>query len=203
MDGTKFWEITDNAATFYNTSVTVIAIESSCGGFTPPPVPPVPPTPPTIYGQYLDCDGGDAVAYVSGPSGTTFPNVLKISGICYEYSTLGGSTGADYTNYDDFTSCSLCQGTTPTPPTPPPSPPTPSCFAINNVSTGSSALSACNAFRSETMYFDASSLCQATAFYRTNDSCGSLAAATYVSDGSYSRQWFGNYFGSCELCQQV
>jgi len=202
MDGTKFWEITDAASTNYNVSVTVVEIQSSCGGFAPPPVPPSPPTPAIVYAQYLDCDGSDAIAYVSGPTGTTFPNVLKISGICYQYSTLGGATGADYTNYDDFTSCSLCEGTTPTPPTPPPSPPTPTCFAVNNMSTGSSALSACNAFRSETMYFDASSLCQATAFYRTNDSCGSLAAATFVSDGSYSRQWFGNYFGSCQVCLQ-
>ena len=201
-DDSKYWEIIaiDVASSTYN--VTTTAIQGSCGNFTPPPTPtpPTPPTPPIIYGQYLACDGGDVVAYVSGPSGTSFPNVLKISGICYEYSTLGGSTGPLYSNYDDFASCSLCQGTTPTPP--PPSPPAPTCFAINNISTGNSATLACNPFRSETMYFNNSSFCQASNFFRTDSNCGTSVADTYVANGSYYRQWSNGQFGPCLLCQQ-
>ena len=205
FDTNKYWEIIDDNAPTYNSEAQVQEVRFNCSGFTPPPSPPTPPTPPTpaiVYAQYLICDGNDAVAYVSGPTGTTFPTVLKISGICYEYSTLGGATGADYTNYDSFASCSLCEGTTPTPPTPAPSPPTPTCFAINNISTGSSASLACNPFRFETMYFNNSSFCQASNFFRTDANCNTSVADTYVSNGSYSRQWSNGQFGPCLICEQ-
>jgi len=126
--------------------------------------------------------------------------VLKISGICYEYSGLGGSSGPLYSNYDDFASCSLCEATVPSPP--PPSPPTPTCFAINNMSTGSSATLACNPFRFETMYFNNSSFCQASNFFRTDANCSTQPADTYVSNGTYYRQWSNGQFGSCQICQQ-
>jgi hypothetical protein len=205
FDGTKYWVITNANANFYDSQVTFIAIQSSCGGFQPAPTAPIPSPPPqptTVYAQYLICDGNDVVAYVSGAFGTTFPNVLKISGICYEYSTLGGSSGPDYTNYDDFNSCSLCEGSTPTPsPTPPPSP---TCFAINNIGVNiSSAQNACNSPRRETHYFNNSSLCQATVYYGTNSSCSpAYGAPLYVADGSYSRYWSGSSFSACEICQQ-
>lgn len=203
FDVNKSWEIIDDNASTHNSEATLDQVANDCTGFSPPPVPPTPPTPtppPTIYGQYLDCDGFDNVAYVSGPSGTTFPTVLKISGICYEYSSLGGSTGALYSNYDDFASCSLCQATVPSPP--PPSPPTPTCFAINNMSTGSSATLACNPFRFETMYFNNSSFCQASNFFRTDANCSSSPADTYVSNGTYYRQWSNGQFGPCIICEQ-
>ena len=203
-DDSKYWEIVGADQTQgSNYTVTYVTIQSSCEGFTPPPTPPAPtppPVPPIIYGQYLACDGADDVAYVSAPSGTTFPNVLKISGICYQYSSLGGSSGALYTNYDDFTTCFDCQQSVPSPP--PPSPPTPTCFAINNMSTGSSATLACNPSRYETMYFNNSSFCQASNFFRTDANCGTSVADTYVSNGSYYRQWSSGQFGPCLICQQ-
>ena len=203
-DDSKYWQIIVVDVASSTMDVTTTAIQSSCGGFTPPPVPPVPPTPTTVYAQYLECDGLDNVAYVSGPSGTTFPGSLKISGICYAYSTLGGSSGADYTNYDSFGNCAECEADTPTPPTPPPSPPTPTCFAINNIGVDiSSAQNACNTARRETHYFNNSSLCQATVYYGTNSSCSSAyGASLYIADGSYSRYWSGSSFNSCEICQQ-
>ena len=156
FDGSRCWEVTAIGGTSYcNVTTTEIGICGTLTNCSPPPTPPTPtpPTPPpTIYGQYLDCDGNDNITYVSAPSGTTFPAVLKISGICYEYSGLGGSSGPLYSNFDDFASCSLCEATVPSPP--PPSPPTPTCFAINNMSTGSSATLACNPTRFETMYFN-------------------------------------------------
>ena len=203
-DDSKYWEIVGADQTQGSTyTVTYVQIESSCAGFAPAPTPtptPTPPTPPIIYGQYLACDGADDVAYVSAPSGTTFPNVLKISGICYQYSSLGGSSGALYSNYDDFTTCFDCQQSVPSPP--PPSPPTPTCFAINNISTGSSATLACNPTRYETMYFNNSSFCQASNFFRTDANCGTSVADTYVSNGSYYRQWSSGQFGPCLICQQ-
>ena len=203
-DDSKYWEIVGADQTQGSTyTVTYVQIESSCAGFAPAPTPtptPTPPTPPIIYGQYLACDGADDVAYVSAPSGTTFPNVLKISGICYQYSSLSGSTGALYSNYDDFTTCFDCQQSVPSPP--PPSPPTPTCFAINNMSTGSSATLACNPSRYETMYFNNSSFCQASNFFRTDANCGTSVADTYVSNGSYYRQWSSGQFGPCLICQQ-
>ena len=206
FDGSRCWEVTALGDTSYcNVTTTEIGICGSLTNCSPPPAPPVPPVPPVpavVYAQYLDCDGFDAVVYVSGPSGTTFPNVLKISGICYQYSTLGGSTGALYSNYDDFASCSLCQATTPTPPTPPPSPPTPTCFAINNMSTGSSPTLACNPLRFETMYFNNSSFCQASNFFRTDANCSNSVADTYVANGSYYREWSNGQFGPCLICQQ-
>ena len=202
FDVNKSWEIIDDNAQTHNSEATLNQVANDCTGFSPPPTPtpPTPTPPPTIYGQYLDCDGSDNVAYVSGPSGTTFPTVLKISGVCYEYSGLGGSTGPLYSNYDDFTSCALCQATVPSPP--PPTPPTPTCFAINNMSTGSSATLACNPFRFETMYFNNSSFCQASNFFRTDANCSSSPADTYVSNGTYYRQWSNGQFGPCIICEQ-
>ena len=204
FDGSRCWEVTAIGGTSYcNVTTTEIGICGTLTNCAPTPTPPTPtpPTPPpTIYGQYLDCDGNDNVTYVSAPSGTTFPAVLKISGICYEYSGLGGSSGPLYSNYDDFASCSLCEATVPSPP--PPSPPTPTCFAINNMSTGSSATLACNPFRFETMYFNNSSFCQASNFFRTDANCSTQPADTYVSNGTYYRYWSNGQFGSCQICQQ-
>ena len=199
----------DAAATSYDSQVTYVQIQSSCGGFTPAPTPPAPsptpPTPPTTsYARYGDCatGGQDILAEVSGPFGSTFPNVLKISGICYEYIDLGGSTGPVYTNYTGYTDCATCQAApTPTPPTPPTPTPT-TCFAINNIARNtSSGNDACTAARRETQYFDNSSFCAATVYYGTSSTCSSLGIAGYISNGSYSRYWNGTAFTtSCVGC---
>jgi len=184
-----------------------VDIRSSCGGFTPAPTPPTPtppPVPATVYANYGDCATGglDIITTVSGPGGTTFPNVIKVSGICYSYQNLGGTSGPVYTNFDSFSDCASCQAApTPTPPTPPT--PTPaSCFAINNIGRDTtSGNNACLAARRETNYFDTGTLCTATAWYGTSNTCSSLHPnAVYISDGAYARYWNGTSFTSCTGC---
>ena len=208
-DDSKTWEVIDPAYTgntLYN--VTYVSLTTSC---PPPPTPPGPTPPTTVFAEYTKCFNASVTANVSGPVGTTFPNVLKISGVCYEYSSLSGTSGQDFNNFTDYSDCTTCLGTAPTPPTPPPvptpGPPTPGptpgvCSAINGITRSTvSGNDACAGTRAETSYFDSSSLCLATAYYGTDITCSNFGNAGYISDGSYSRYWSGNSFiGSCAGC---
>jgi hypothetical protein len=213
FDGSRCWEVITLGVSVGNCNITTTQI-GTCGNLTdcaPPPTPPTPPTPTpptppaTVYARYGDCatGGNDIITEVSGPGGTIFPNVLLISGICYEYLDLGGVTGPLYSNYTSYTDCATCQSAAPTPT--PPSPPTPtpsSCFAINNITRNNiSANDACAATRFNTHYFDNAQFCDATLYYGTDSTCTSLYGfATYVTNGSYTRYWTGTSFQSCIGC---
>ena len=76
------------------------------------------------------------------------------------------------------------------------------CFAINNIGRDTtSGNNACLAARRETNYFDTGTLCTATAWYGTSNTCSSLHPnAVYISDGAYARYWNGTSFTSCTGC---
>lgn len=83
----------------------------------------------------------------------------------------------------------------PTPsPAPTSSPPTPSavtCHAVSGLSRSTlGANEACSSGKTNTMYLNETTLCASTVFYGDTSDCSSpYGVTTYVSNGSYYRQW--------------
>ena len=100
--GSTCWEIIDDAATFYDSTVTVNSAYSSCGGCAPTPI--------YEYNEYTECHTNTTQVFRKLTTTSSWPSVVKynVSGNDLCFSNPQSTTGNSSISVESLTSFNTC-----------------------------------------------------------------------------------------------